>query len=360
MSGKDLKGATPLHHAAKEGQWTTVELLVKAGAEVGQADTEGRTALMIAAMEGHMGVMELLLGKNAKIERVDSSGLTATMWAALMGQEQSVELLLGQGGTVTTEDQEGRTALDLAAQQGETSMVALLMDHGADMEHMDRSGLRPLDRAISARNSEVVACFLRRGAKLGPSTWAAARDKPEILLILLNKLLEDGNTLFKKNKVNEAAQRYNYAAKRIPLDNHGSQQAVFQQLRIHLLLNLSRCKRKQQEYDEAARLATEALALAPSCPEAFHARAKALHAAGNMEAALKDLTQAVRAAPQNRDLHKILLTLKLEMKEKEGSPAPESVCSEKLSRQSVESSSGVCSKTSEVSVEMDVRRATVI
>ena len=360
MSGKDLKGATPLHRAAKEGQWTTVELLVKAGAEVGQADTEGRTALMIAAMEGHMGVMELLLGKNAKIERVDSSGLTATMWAALMGQEQSVELLLGQGGTITTEDQEGRTALDLAAQQGETSMVALLMDHGADMEHMDRSGLRPLDRAISARNSEVVACFLRRGAKLGPSTWAAARDKPEILLILLNKLLEDGNTLFKKNKVNEAAQRYNYAAKRIPLDNHGSQQAVFQQLRIHLLLNLSRCKRKQQEYDEAARLATEALALAPSCPEAFHARAKALHAAGNMEAALKDLTQAVRAAPQNRDLHKILLTLKLEMKEKEGSPAPESVCSEKLSRQSVESSSGVCSETSEVSVEMDMRRATII
>ena len=126
------------------------------------------------------------------------------------------------------------------------------------------------------------------------------------------------------------------------------------------LLNLSRCKRKQQEYDEAARLATEALALAPSCPEAFHARAKALHAAGNMEAALKDLTQAVRAAPQNRDLHKILLTLKLEMKEKEGSPAPESVCSEKLSRQSVESSSGVCSETSEVSIEMDVRRATII
>ena len=89
--------------------------------------------------------------------------------------------------------------------------------------------------------------------------------------------MEDGNTLFKKNKVNEAAQRYDYTAKRIPLDIHGPQQAVFQQLPTHLLLNLSRCKRKQQEYEEAAPLATEALALAPSCPEDCHARAKALH-----------------------------------------------------------------------------------
>ena len=141
---------------------------------------------------------------------------------------------------------------------------------------------------------------------------------------MLNKLLEDGNTLYKKGRLEDASVRYTYAAKRVPLSQDSSQQAVFLQLRLHLLLNLSRCKRKQQEYGEAARLASEALSLAPSCPEAYHARAKANHAAGSLQSALRDLTQAVRAAPQNRELHRILLTLKLEIKEKEKTEERES------------------------------------
>ena len=152
---------------------------------------------------------------------------------------------------------------------------------------------------------------------------------------MLNKLLEDGNTLYKKGRLEDAAVRYTYAAKRVPLSQDSSQQAVFLQLRLYLLLNLSRCKRKQQEYGEAARLASEALSLAPSCPEAYHARAKANHAAGSLESALRDLTQAVRVAPQNRELHRILLTLKLEIKEK-AKTEPEQ-------KESRESSSGVCS-----------------
>ena len=141
---------------------------------------------------------------------------------------------------------------------------------------------------------------------------------------MLNKLLEDGNTLYKKGRLEDAAVRYTYTAKRVPLSQDSSQQAVFLQLRLHLLLNLSRCKRKQQEYGEAARLASEALSLAPSCPEAYHARAKANHAVGSLQSALRDLTQAIRVAPQNRELHRILLDLKLEIKEKEKTEQRES------------------------------------
>jgi len=223
---------------------------------------------------------------------------------------------------------------------------------------MDQARLRPLDRAIAAKNTGVVVCFLRRGAKLGPSTWSIARDKPEILLTLLNKLLEDGNLLFKKQKLKEAAQRYHYANKRIPVDDQGPHQAVFLQLRLHLLLNLSRCKRKLQDYGEATRLASEALLLVPSCPEAFHARAKAHHEAGRVQEALRDLTEAVKIAPQNKELHKILVELRMEVKEKEMSPGPTSVCSD--ARKSVESSSGVCSEGSEGSEEDDTSKGTVI
>ena len=105
-------------------------------------------------------------------------------------------------------------------------------------------------------------------------------------------------------------------------------------------------------------MASEALTLAPACPEAFHARfgsitvpamltfwnksnlifldrAKAFHAAGRLDPALRDLTEAVRVAPQNRELHKILLSLKLEMKDKARVRDD--------AKDSRDSSSGVCS-----------------
>ena len=117
--------------------------------------------------------------------------------------------------------------------------------------------MRPLDRAIGCRNVPVVQSFLRRGAKLGPATWAMAAGKPDILLILLNKLLEDGNVLYRKTRLKEASHRYSYALRKFPAvpemsdgPGHEDQNHVmahlqaFAQLKLNFLLNLSRCKRK--------------------------------------------------------------------------------------------------------------------
>ena len=86
-------------------------------------------------------------------------------------------------------------------------------------------------------------------------------------LLLLNKLLEDGNTLFRNGRYDAASYRYEYALKRMPrlktLDvsqdsnnkvvqsknsirqKNMEREDVFTQLKVHLLLNLSRTKRKQ-------------------------------------------------------------------------------------------------------------------
>ena len=50
---------------------------------------------------------------------------------------------------------------------------------------------------IGHGNSSIVSVFLRKGAKLGSDTWAMAAGKPDIQLLLLNKLMEDGNTLYR-------------------------------------------------------------------------------------------------------------------------------------------------------------------
>ena len=76
-------------------------------------------------------------------------------------------------------------------------------------------------------------------------------------LLLLNKLLDDGNTLFKKDQLSEAAHRYQYALRKLPTvlgntaNKAGHTKATFEQLNVHLLLNLSRCKRKAGQLEEA-------------------------------------------------------------------------------------------------------------
>lgn len=64
-------------------------------------------------------------------------------------------------------------------------------------------------------------------------------------LILLNKLLEDGNVLYRKNRLREAAHRYQYALRKFPTDDLPPEHIpTFHQLRVNFLLNQSRCKRK--------------------------------------------------------------------------------------------------------------------
>lgn len=64
-------------------------------------------------------------------------------------------------------------------------------------------------------------------------------------LLLLNKLLEDGNILYRKNRLQEAAHRYQYALRKIPPHiTFAEHSGTFLQLKVNFLLNHSRCKRK--------------------------------------------------------------------------------------------------------------------
>ena len=341
VTASNLAGVAPLQLAAKEGHYAVCEQLLAQGAELELAGGGGRTPLLEAATQGHTGLVELLLVRGARLEARDQEGATALLLAAARARLDTAKCLLGRGADLSHVDTKGRSALDLAARHGDPATVQLLLEAGAVMERADLAGMRPLDTAVSCGHVEAVKCFLRRGAKLGPATWSLAAARPQLLLTLLNKLLEDGNTLFKRNKLAEAGQRYQYAAKRVPQGpGLGGHQAVFTQLRVHLLLNLARVRRRTGDLQEAASLATQVLEVAgPGCYQGLHARAKAHHAAGDLELAVADLTAAVRAAPENRELQRILISVKAELVTRGGS------CGDNKSDKSHDSSSGVSSTT---------------
>lgn len=198
------KSWTPLLCSVKSGEWEIVEyLLSKNGEIITQADKHGRDGLILAASEGHLAIIDILIEKGANLASRDRDGLSALSWACLKGHYNAALTLIASGIDLNHADFSGRTPLDLATFYGDVRLVQLLIEKGAQIEHVDNIGMRPLDRAIGCRNVPVVVCFLKKGAKLGPATWAMAAGKPEIIITLLNKLVEDGNTLYRVSVRND-------------------------------------------------------------------------------------------------------------------------------------------------------------
>ncbi|XP_067405515.1 protein TANC1 isoform X2 [Emydura macquarii macquarii] len=323
------RGIPPLFCAVRQGHWQIATLLLEHGSDVNLSDKQGRTPLMVASCEGHLSTVEFLLSKGAAISSLDKEGLTALSWACLKGHRGVVQYLVEKGATIDQMDKNGRTPLDLAAFYGDSDIVQYLVEKGAVIEHVDYSGMRPLDRAIGCRNTSVVVTLLRKGAKLGNAAWAMATSKPDILIILLQKLMEEGNIMYKKGKMKEAAQRYQYALRKFPREGFGEEMKAFNELRVSLYLNLSRCRRKTNDFGMAEEFATKALDLKPKSYEAYYARARAKRNSRQFLAALADLREAIKLCPSNQEIKRLLARVEEECKQfqrtqqqKQQSPQP--------------------------------------
>uniref|UniRef100_A0A493TSD4 Tetratricopeptide repeat, ankyrin repeat and coiled-coil containing 2 n=1 Tax=Anas platyrhynchos platyrhynchos TaxID=8840 RepID=A0A493TSD4_ANAPP len=290
----------------------------------------GETALTAAAGRGKLDVCRLLLEQGAAVAQPNRRGVVPLFSAVRQGHWQIVDLLLTHGADVNMADKQGRTPLMMAwsrASFGSSDFtpVQFLVDHGAMIEHVDYSGMRPLDRAVGCRNTSVVVTLLKKGAKIGcqtlpsrprgPATWAMATSKPDIMIILLSKLMEEGDMFYKKGKVKEAAQRYQYALKKFPREGFGEDLKTFRELKVSLLLNLSRCRRKMNDFGMAEEFATKALELKPKSYEAYYARARAKRSSRQFSAALEDLNEAIKLCPNNREIQRLLMRVEEECRQ---------------------------------------------
>jgi len=128
---------TPLLLAAGRGQTQTVQLLIRAGANV-NAMPEGcyATALQAAASAGHLGTLQLLLEADGDVNAParDPTGKTALQRAIRCGHAPIVHLLVNAHADVNAAaSQHGATALQYAVAGGQLQVVQLLLGAGANV-----------------------------------------------------------------------------------------------------------------------------------------------------------------------------------------------------------------------------------
>ena len=140
ITNKD--GDPALSVASGLGRTRLVSALLAAGADVNFGSEKGsyvgRTALMSAAAGNHPEAMTVLVQAGADMNQEDIIGRTALMWAE---KKVVAKTLLALGADVNyASSKDGMTALMYAASFGKPEMVKFFIDARADVHLADKGG----------------------------------------------------------------------------------------------------------------------------------------------------------------------------------------------------------------------------
>ena len=156
---KDSEGRSPLHIAAKNGNFVEVEWLCvnpvtpANGIDVNAQDNDGRTAVFHACSSGKRDCLELMLSSIAEIDtdKCDRKGRSPLFIAAFSGEAGCATLLLADKRADPNRcDAAGRSPLFIAANQGMTAVLEVLIaDPRVDPNLVDQNGYTPVYVAAS-------------------------------------------------------------------------------------------------------------------------------------------------------------------------------------------------------------------
>lgn len=141
--GKTHKSRTPLMEAARRGWLEGVDALITAKARFDIADETGATALQLAVRASHLDVVEMMLrrGADPNPPRAQERSLTCLHEAASM---PIVRLLIEAAADINAPDRQGLTPLHYHARAGRVELVQYLLTLGADPNLQDKSGRTPV------------------------------------------------------------------------------------------------------------------------------------------------------------------------------------------------------------------------
>lgn len=140
--------------AATQGQPGSVDVLIRAGADVNGCEQEQQfSPLNSAAICGNLEAAKSLIAAGANVASVNHEQATPLHFVAHAARNrlELVDLLVQKGANIQAPDKDGNTPLHAAARHSNGEMAQALLTHGADPECRNLKGKKP---------SEVFAKFL--------------------------------------------------------------------------------------------------------------------------------------------------------------------------------------------------------
>ena len=155
----------PLVEAAKAGDVSKIEMLLRAHGDPNSLTPDGATALMSAARENHLDAVRALLKGGADPKLKNRYGVTALYLACNNGNSPVVSELLKAGADANSASDQGETVLMTASRSGSLMAVQALLTSGANVSAVEKwRGQTALMWAAAEGHTDIVKALLAAGA----------------------------------------------------------------------------------------------------------------------------------------------------------------------------------------------------
>lgn len=155
--------------AIQEGRRAAALAMIKAGANVNEAQPDGTLPIHWAVYRVDYDVLDALVAKKARVNVANEFGHTPLAEAVKQGDARMVKTLLGAGSGPEGANADGQTALMVAIKNGDLPVFRMLIDAGARVNVVEKvQDQTPLMWAAAAtRNAaEMVRALVAKGASV--------------------------------------------------------------------------------------------------------------------------------------------------------------------------------------------------
>jgi len=155
--------------AIQDGKRAAALEMIRAGADVNEAQPDGTRPIHWAVYRFDYDLMDALIAKKAKVDVTNEFGSTPLAEATKQGDARMVKMLLAAGSGTEGANEDGQTALMIAIKNGDLPVFNLLIDAGAKVNTVEKvQDQTPLMwAAAAARNApEMVKVLIAKGANV--------------------------------------------------------------------------------------------------------------------------------------------------------------------------------------------------
>ncbi|HET9220362.1 MAG TPA: ankyrin repeat domain-containing protein [Terriglobia bacterium] len=155
--------------AIQEGKHAAALEMIRAGADVNEAQPDGTRPIHWAVYRVDYDLMDALIAKKAKVDVTNEFGATPLTEATKQGNPRMVKTLLAAGSGTEGANADGQTALMIAIKNGDLPIFNMLIDAGANVNAVEKvQEQTPLMWAAAAnRNAaEMVKVLIAKDANV--------------------------------------------------------------------------------------------------------------------------------------------------------------------------------------------------